>query len=87
MDMLVGVHSYFRVEMEELIHLTIKYGNNVFVSQHEGWAWDKIAWNGYGYKPDRLTFLDGDRSIINDKSHGLSFIFSSNALVKKANKS
>ena len=67
MDMLVGVHSYFRVEMEELIHLTMKYGNNVFVSQHEDWTWDKAAWNGYGKFPECLTFLDGDRSIINDK--------------------
>ena len=79
--MLFGVESYFRVEIEELIDLN---HNLVFVSQNTNWTWDKLLWNTYApnNKPKFLTFLNGDRTIINDKSNRLAcnYIFSSKVL-------
>ena len=59
--MLIGVESYYRVEIEELIELKLEL---VYVSQMKDWAWDKLAWNEYGYKLEYLTFLNGNRSVI-----------------------
>ena len=68
--MLFGVESYFRVEIEELTELSMKYVNEVYVTQNKGWAWDKFAWideydlEKYCGKPNPLTFLNGNRSVI-----------------------
>ena len=69
--MLFGVDSYFRVEIEELTELCMNRVNEVYVSQNEGWAWDKLAWNDYDPgkkgsrpKPNYLTFLNDNRSVI-----------------------
>ena len=90
MSMLFGVNSYFRVEIEELIDLKMEYVNDVYVSQHENWAWDSASWNVYAdeeYGPEVLTFLDGDRTVILDKEDGafFNFIFSSKPLEYKDN--
>ena len=64
--MLIGVESYYRVEIEELIELKL---NLVYVSQNKDWAWDKLAWNQYAdddYGPEVLTFLNGNRTVILD---------------------
>ena len=42
--MLFGVESYFRVEIEELTELAMNRANPIYVSQNEGWAWDKLSW-------------------------------------------
>ena len=45
--MLFGVHSYYRVEIEELIRHDLNKTESVYVSQFEGWAWDKATWDVY----------------------------------------
>ena len=81
--MLFGVESYFRVEIEELTELS---HDKVYVSQNKDWAWDKLAWDAYipnkeEYGSDILTFLNGNRTIIQDKMNGaLNYIFSSKVL-------
>ena len=68
--MLFGVESYFRVEIEELTELSMKNVNEVYVTQNQGWAWDKFAWvdeydpEKYEGMPNPLTFLNGNRSVI-----------------------
>ena len=68
--MLFGVESYFRVEIEELTELCMKRVNEVYVTQNQGWAWDKFAWideydpKKYYDTPNPLTFLNGNRSVI-----------------------
>ena len=70
MNMLFGVESYFRVEIEELTELCMQRVNEVYVTQNQGWAWDKFAWNDeydlekYCDEPNPLTFLNGNRSVI-----------------------
>ena len=68
MDMLFGVDSYFRVEIEELTELCMNRVNEVYVSQNEGWAWDKLAWIDYYPRKyvnlNPLTFLNDNRSVI-----------------------
>ena len=68
--MLFGVDSYYRVEIEELTELSIYSANPVYVSQNEGWAWDKLAWineydpKKYNNMPNPFTFLNDNRSVI-----------------------
>ena len=42
--------------------------NEVYVTQNQGWAWDKFAWNEYCPElklyGNPLTFLNGNRSVI-----------------------
>ena len=64
MNMLFGVESYFRVEIEELTELSMQNVNEVYVTQNQGWSWDKLAFNDYGKIPEFLTFLNGNRSVI-----------------------
>ena len=89
MEMLFGVDSYFRVEIEELTELSIYNYNPVYVSQNEGWAWDKFDWIAE-YDPKKhydesnpLTFLNGNRSIISyKKSYSYNYIFSNHVFNK-----
>ena len=78
--MLFGVESYFRVEIEELTELN---KDLVYVSQNKDWAWDRLEWNEYApyNKPEFLIFLNGDRTVINDKlNKAWNYIFSSKVL-------
>ena len=68
MNMLFGVESYFRVEIEELTELCMQRVNEVYITQNQGWAWDKLAFNEYcpkiEYCGNPLTFLNGNRTVI-----------------------
>jgi hypothetical protein len=46
----------------------------VYVSQNKDWTWDKLAWDVYApfkeeFGSDILTFLNGNRTIIQDKNN------------------
>ena len=82
MKMLIGVDSYFRVEIEELVqHIMDNPVGYVYVSQNQGWAWDKAAWNHYAKDEDgdsiadRLSFLNANRVVVCN-SYDRCFVFS-----------
>jgi hypothetical protein len=77
MKMLIGVDSYFRVEIDELVqHKMDNQLGYVYVSQSQGWAWDKAAWDHYAKKADRLSFLNANRVVVCNDNYWRCFVFS-----------
>ena len=82
MKMLIGVDSYFRVEIDELVqHKMDNQPGYVYVSQNQGWAWDKAAWDHYAEVSDYikvadwLSFLNANRVVVCNDTHRC-FVFS-----------
>ena len=75
--MLIGVVAYFRVEIDELVqHKMDNQPGYVYVSQNQGWAWDKAAWNKYAnYRVKYLSFLNANRVVVCNSNYRC-FVFS-----------
>ena len=74
--MLIGVDSYFRVEIDELVqHKMDNQLGYAYVSQNQGWAWDKAAWDHYAKKADWLSFLNANRVVVCN-NYNRCFVFS-----------